>query len=913
MARMRAAGVLAGVALLYGAVAKLALEFASVHPSASPVWPPAGIALAAALLFGRSVWPAIFVGAFVVNATTAGSIASSLGIAVGNTAEALVGAWLVERYANGRRAFERTSDIFRFAASTTVASTIAATVGVVSLASTGFAPWGRFGSIWLTWWLGDLSGILVVAPLLLLWVAPGSTRRLRALGVEAMLLAASVVIVGQVAFGDLLASSARGLPIAFICMPPLLWAAFRFGPRETSAAIFLLAGVAILGTARGEGVFAELPSNESLLMMQAFLATTVVTALPVAALFSEMRDTDRQLRESQDRLRLAMDAGELGTWEWTLASGRVAWSPSLESMHGLEPGDFPGTLDAFHTHVHSDDRDAVERAFTDALITGELRVTYHIVRTDGALRWMEARGELLIEEGQPRQMVGVCVDVTARKSDEESRARLAAIVEASDDAIVSKALDGTIRSWNPGAARIFGWTAAEAVGRSIDLIIPPELRDEERQILARLRRGERVEHFESVRVTRDGRRVAMSLAISPLFDEQGRVIGASKVGRDITDRKRSEQALREADRRKDEFVATLAHELRGPLAPLRHWLEVLERNEGDPSLRDAARASMRRQLDHMVRLVDDLLDMSRITRGRFELRIQRVDLRPIVRQTVEACRRVVERDQMLDLLLPDDPVPLDADPVRLTQVIANLLDNASKYTPRRGKIQIAVARRGELVWITVKDSGIGIPQDELEQIFEMFEQVDRSWDQSQGGLGIGLTLTKHLVERHGGRIEVHSDGLDQGSEFRVALPAAVGDADVDAVDAAPRVAAQAGPHRILVVDDSRDSADSLAMLLRAIGHDAQSAYDGWSALDAVERWQPHLVLLDLGLPVLDGFEICRRMRAGRWGEHVRIAALTGWGQESDRRRTSEAGFDVHLVKPVSQEELLALLAEIPAD
>ncbi len=909
---MRSAGVLAAVALVYTAVGKLALELAYVHPSASPVWPPAGIALAAVLVFGRRVWPALFVGAFVVNATTAGSIATSLGIAFGNTAEALVGAWLVERYANGRAAFERMSDIFRFAAAAAVSTTIAATIGVTSLAAGGYAAWAQFESIWLTWWLGDLSGDLVVAPLLLLWSAPVSTPQLRARGAETALLAACVALTGLIAFGELPPVGARGLSIAFICIPPLLWAAFRFGQRETSTAIFALAVVAVAGTLRGHGAFADLPPNESLLLMQAFLATAVITALPVAALVKEMRGTSRQLRESEERLRLAMDAGGLGTWEWSVPTGHVVWSPSLEAMHGLEPGSFGGTLDAFRADVHPDDRDTLERAITEALATGELRVTYRIVRPDGELRWVEGRGAVLYGDGRPQHVRGACLDVTERKLGEEDRARLAAIVSASDDAIVSKTLDGTIRTWNAGAERIFGWTAAEAVGRPIELIIPPDLRGEEREILARLRRGERVEPFETVRVTRDGRRIDVSLAISPIFDDQGRVIAASKVARDVTERRRSEQALRDADRRKDEFLATLAHELRGPLAPLRHWLGVLERSEDDPALRRDARASMRRQLDHMVRLVDDLLDVSRITRGRFELRVERVDLLPIVRQTVEACRRVVEREQTLDLFLPDGPVPLDADPVRLAQVLGNLLDNASKYTPPRGKIQLGVACRGERVWISLEDAGIGIPPDRLERIFEMFEQVDRSLEQSHGGLGIGLTLAKHLVERHGGTIEAHSEGPGLGSEFRVSLPIAV-EAAGDADPAVPTVRAGGPRRRILVVDDSRDSADSLAMLLRLMGHETRVAYDGRAALEAAERWRPHVVLLDLGLPEVDGLEVCRRLRAAPWGRRVRVAALTGWGQEQDRRRSHEAGFDAHLVKPVRQEDLLAVVADAPAD
>ena len=378
---------------------------------------------------------------------------------------------------------------------------------------------------------------------------------------------------------------------------------------------------------------------------------------------------------------------------------------------------------------------------------------------------------LLDANGIPYAVCGVSADISERKRAEETQAFLAAIIESSDDAIVSKTLDGEIRSWNAGAERLFGYTAEEAVGRPITLIIPPERQDEEHEILARIRNGERVEHFETVRVSKHGRRIDISLTVSPVRDNAGRIVGASKVARDITDRKRTEEALREADRRKDEFIALLAHELRNPLAPLRNGLQVMRLVAGDPNAVAQTRDMMERQLGHMVRLIDDLLDISRINRNKMELRRSRVLLEDVLSSAVEAARPLLEAaGHDLTISLPPNPVYLDADLTRLAQVFGNLLTNSVKYTPHGGHIWLAAARQGEEVFISVRDNGIGIPAGSLHSIFDIFSQVDRSIERSTGGLGIGLALVKGLVEMHGGSVAAESPGAGEGSTFTVRLP-----------------------------------------------------------------------------------------------------------------------------------------------
>jgi PAS domain S-box-containing protein len=756
---------------------------------------------------------------------------------------------------------------------------------------------------------------------------------------------------------------------------------------------------------------------------------------------------------------------------------------------------------------------------------------------------------------------------------------LASIVQSSDDAIISKTLEGVIETWNPAAERLFGYTAQQSIGRHISLIIPPERLSEEERIIAHLKSGERLDHFETERVRADGGRVIVSLTISPLKDDSGRVVGASKIARDvtrqrqveqrerqllaetaaanakfqaffeqgalfagimdldgtvieanrlslegcgytkeqiigkpfwegpwwtpsaelvarieaawhaaaegrafraempyfvasgeermadvmllpitdtdgrvlflaatgvditerkraeadreaffrlvdnsqdfigmcdlggipffinraglalvgldsledarrvnvasfffpedqdrimneffpsvletgrgevevrfrnfttgearwmsykvltlpgsdgrpigyatvsqdITERKQLEDNLRrlaadlsEADRRKNEFLAMLAHELRNPLAPISNAVRALRlRDETDPNTLRTASEMLERQVAQMARLVSDLLDMSRITRGRIELQRATIELAPVVEQAVEAARPLFTSMQhQLAVSLPAEPVYLNADAGRLAQVIGNLLNNACKFTDKGGHIALTVAcEDGEAV-ITVRDDGIGIAPEHLERLFDMFVQVDTSLERSRDGLGIGLTLVKTLVDLHGGAVEVRSDGVGRGSEFIVRLPALRVAAVADT--AASRARMPGGARRVLIVDDSLDGAESLAMLLQFEGHETHTAHDGAEAIKAAERLRPDVVLLDIGLPIMNGYEACRRIRNEPWGKDLLLVALTGWGQEEDRERSRNAGFDMHMVKPVDHDQLVSLLASAPS-
>jgi PAS domain S-box-containing protein len=510
------------------------------------------------------------------------------------------------------------------------------------------------------------------------------------------------------------------------------------------------------------------------------------------------------------------------------------------------------------------------------------------------------------------ELVGIVVvfrDVTQRKRAEHEHAWLAAIVDSSDDAIASKTLDGIVTSWNPAAMRLFGYQPAEIVGKPVTIIIPPELHAEESEILARLRQGERIEHYETVRVAKDGRRIDVSLTVSPIRGEDGDIIGASKIARDITERKRTEQLLRDANRQKDEFLATLAHELRNPLAPICAAAELLKHAKTlAPELR-AATTILERQARQMTHLVDDLLDVSRITSGRIRLHPEPLELAELLKAVMDTYRQSADAARhQFSLAVTAEHVYVSGDRTRLTQIFSNILHNAVKYTPPGGRIEITLRAENRQAVVSIRDTGVGIPPEMLEHIFEPFAQLDRSYERADGGLGIGLTLAKRLIELHEGRIEARSAGRGQGTEFLIHLPSV-------ATVPAPRASAPHKQHdpaiscRVLIADDNHDAAVSLSMLLQAMGHDTRVVHDGMEALEEAELFQPDIVLLDIGMPRLDGYETARRIASRPWAGATQIVAVTGWGQETDRQRAKEAGFHRHLVKPVDLDALREVMAE----
>ncbi|MFL6649245.1 MAG: PAS domain S-box protein [Sulfurifustaceae bacterium] len=398
---------------------------------------------------------------------------------------------------------------------------------------------------------------------------------------------------------------------------------------------------------------------------------------------------------------------------------------------------------------------------------------------------------------------------------------------------------------------------------------------------------------------------------TPRYSAAGEFLGMAGSSPDITDRKQAEAALREADRRKGEFLATLAHELRNPLAPIRNAVQIMKLHTRNDPLLDASRDMIDRQVTHMVRLIDDLLDVNRITRGKLELRKEPAELRTVFDQALEPCaRQIDDAGQHLVVSLPREPVFLEGDVARLAQVFANLLDNASKYTERGGTINVAAERKNDRVIVSVKDNGAGIPVDKLDEVFEMFAQVVRPLERPKPGLGIGLALVKQLVELHGGSVRAFSAGPGRGSEFVVGLPTLPDNSLLTRGATPPKGdSAATARRRIVIADDNADNAQSLASLLRLTGNEIWIASDGLEAVLTAEQQRPDTVLLDIGMPKLNGYEACRRIREQPWGKKMTLIAVTGWGQQEDREKSKEVGFDCHLVKPIDYSALMRLLAD----
>jgi signal transduction histidine kinase/integral membrane sensor domain MASE1 len=829
------AGLIAAVALVYFGAARIGLSFAVVAEQVTVVWPPSGIAVAALLILGFRVWPGIWLGALAANALAHEPALTALGIAGGNTLEALAAAWILRRV-RFRESLDRVWDVMALLGLAGAgAGTLAATMGVASLCLGGVQPWSEFGKLWFVWWLGDAMGILLFSPALLVWGSRPRIRGTRYRIAEALALATCVALACVASFGGRFALL-TGSHFAYLVFPLLIWAALRFGQRGAAPAILIVTGIAVAFTVRGQGPFGATNPGHRLVMLQVFLAVAALAALALGAAIAERDTADRRrtadyavaraligsatLKEAAPQILKAI--GECLEWDrgalWVV-------NRAVPDLRCLEVWNAPGLVAPEFVAATR------ERRFAPGIgLPGRV--------------W---------QSGEPVWISDVVEDPNFPRAPTAARAGLHAAIG-------------------------FPITLRGEVGGVIEFF-SREIRQPDEPVLQ-------------------------------LFGIVGSQIGQ------FIDRTRAEDAvraseaeLRQAAEAKDQFLALLGHELRNPLAPIRNALAVLRTRPADPSVAARMHEMMERQTVHMVRLVDDLLDVSRITRGKIELRRERIDLGVAVQRAVDAGRPLVEeRGHRLRLALPPEPILLEADPTRLEQVLANLLSNAVKYTPGRGTIDFTVARDGPQAVIRVRDDGIGIRSEMLARIFELFAQADRLPSDVQEGLGIGLTLVRSLVGMHGGTVTAASEGPGRGSEFVVRLPCLPA-GEQPRPPAAEAAAATRG-RRVLVVDDNVDSAESLATLLQVQGHDVWMAHDGPSALVLAREHRPQLVLLDIGLPAgMDGYEVAQRMRPEAGLQDAVIVALTGYGQEEDKRRAAQAGFDGYLVKPLDIKQLTRLLSD----
>jgi PAS domain S-box-containing protein len=623
-------------------------------------------------------------------------------------------------------------------------------------------------------------------------------------------------------------------------------------------------------------------------------------------------DVDRPDNTLEQRLQLLIEAvTDYGIFMLD-PDGRIAsWNSGAQKLKGWQREEILGQ----HFSVFYP-RDKIESGWPEeelrrARQRGRFEDEGWRLRKDGSHFW--ANVVITPLYGPVGDLTGyakITRDLTERRKHEEelriSEERFRLLVDSVRDyAIFMLDPEGIVQSWNAGARQIKGYEPPEIIGRHFRAFYTPEdaAAGKPELELANARAQGRIED-EGWRVRKDGTLFWANVVVTAIHGPAGDLRGFAKVTRDMSERRRLEE-LEQSSRRMNEFLAMLAHELRNPLAPIRNAVTIMQLETlASPVLRNC-RDVIDRQLTHVTRLVDDLLDVGRLSTGKIKLRKELLRLPDVVARSVETARPLVNaRRHTLEVQQPDDPVYVQGDATRLSQVLQNLLVNAAKYTPEGGSIVLRVETSGSFVNVSVSDNGRGIAAENLQKIFQLFMQADSGTSSSESGLGIGLTLARSLAEMHGGTIDAASPGIGRGSTFTVRLPMATNVAEPEDEETHDEVA---GGLRVLVIDDNRDSADSAAEVLRLLGNKVECAYDGEAGIALAGRFRPHMILLDLAMPGMDGYEARRRLRAEPGAETAVLVAMTGFGNEEDKRRTRAAGFDAHLTKPVELDALIALL------
>ena len=1114
------------VAALYFCVGKLGLSLAFLHANASAVWPPSGIALAVLLLWGYRIWPGIFLGAFLVNITTQGSVATTLGIAAGNTLEALSGAWLVNHFANGLRAFERARNIFKFALATALSTVVSATFGVTSLTLGGFAQWEQYPVIWLTWWLGDTVGDLLVAPLVVIWVTQPYPRLKTTRVVEAAGLLLALILVGRIVFMGEIPSG-----MEYTAILPLLWATFRFGQRGGVTSAFVVSGLALLGTLKGAGPFATRDPNESLLLLQAFVGTISMASLVLAAVISERKRAEERLQVQDSVSRILAESPALkeaapkivqvlcekAGWEvgaiWNVdepanqlacvevwhppgikvpefeaatrqmrfargiglpgrvwSSGKPAWIADVtrdsnfprapvatkEDLHAAfgfpiklgnqivgviecfsrevrEPddhflqmaGDIGGQLGQFIERRRGEDllrvkesqlntvtniipvlltqcsRELqykfVNRAYADMLGLSPEQVIgksiEEIMGTEGletirpyvdtVLQGQPVEYEAEIplqrigspflrvaympdrdEQGNVVGWIASITDISDRKQAEETRARLAAIVDSSEDAIISKNLDGIITSYNAGAERLFGYTAQEMIGQPVTRIIPIDRHEEETNILARVRRGERVQQYETVRIRRDGAPINVSLTISSIRDPKGNIIGASKIARNITGRKRAEEALLKArddlvqanvqlekrvqertleleqahtalvreieeekkleeqlrQSQKMESLGTLAggiaHEFNNILNIISGCAQLISRHSSNAEIIADNLKNIHQSIKRGASVVRELLTLAR----KSEAYLTSTDANSVVAELVKLLKQTFPKDIEISLDLDPHLPSVMADPGQVTQALLNLSLNARDAMATGGWLVISTklidgrelqkshagATESQYVAIEVSDTGVGMDDSIQKRIFEPFFTTKGVGE----GTGLGLAIVYGIMTNHKGFIDMDSKP-GRGATFRLYFPLVppqdqpVFD-EMAITDAADRRHAN-GRGTILLVEDEETIARLLRDMLLQRGYKVLVASNGEEAIDLHLRHKQEIdvVVLDIGLPKMKGWDVLLKMKEENPG--VKVLVATGYLEPELKSRIHGAGVKDFVQKPYTLEAMVAKL------
>jgi PAS domain S-box-containing protein len=650
----------------------------------------------------------------------------------------------------------------------------------------------------------------------------------------------------------------------------------------------------------------------------------------------DQKRVEALLRENEERLRTErafeekiMDSTPGIFYLFDRRGEFLKWNKVLEEFIGHAHDEIARTSPI--EFVHEEDRAAVERAFEEVFVQGEADVEARLLAKDGRAIPFLLRGRLIEIDGRP-YLIGSGVDISERKKGEEAAAYLAAIVESSDDAIISADLKGAITSWNVGAEKLYGYTATDIIGRPVATLFPPERRGEESQVLERIKKGERISHYETVRRRKDGTDVEVSLTASPILSRGGRIIGVSKTARDITWRKRAEaererllarerdarSEAEEANRLKDEFLATISHELRSPLNAILGWARLLSDSKVREEQLERALEIIDRNAQAQARLIEDLLDVSRIVSGKLSVQMRPVTLNTTTQGVVADMRPAAAAKGINLRLIEDDEIMLLGDADRLQQVVWNLISNAVKFTPEGGRIDISLTRVGESAELLVRDTGRGISPEFLPYVFDRFRQATRTDARSRAGLGLGLTIVRYIVEAHGGSVTAESAGVGLGATFTCKIPLA--GAEQQVVPAIERQVAQLKVSatsslsgiKVLVVDDDEDAREMLRAALNSYGAEVITTPGALQALDALASEKIDVLVSDINMPEIDGYELIRRVRAMKpeQGGRIPAIALTAYARAEDRLRALQSGYQTHVPKPVEPAELEVVVATL---
>jgi PAS domain S-box-containing protein len=652
----------------------------------------------------------------------------------------------------------------------------------------------------------------------------------------------------------------------------------------------------------------------------------------------EVTDSEDWSEEVAARPAAIVESSDDAIVSKTLDGVITSWNHAAERMFGYAPAEAIGRN---ITLIIPPDRLDEETRVLASIRAGRRVEHFETIRVAKDGRQVAVSLTVSPVKDSSGRIIGaskVARDVSERRRGEIAQARLAAIIESSEDAIISKTLDGVITSWNGAAERVFGWTAAEAIGQHITLIIPEEYREEERGVLARLRRGDRIDHFETVRQRKDGQLLDVSITVSPIRDGRGTIVGASKVARDISAQRILEQARQallereqaarteaeDLNRSKDQFLATLSHELRTPLNAIYGWARMLEGGGLDPAAMRNATQAILRNSTIQVQLIEDLFDVSRVITGNMRLDVRPMNVFAPLEAALDTVRpAAAAKGIRLDTALDPRATPIMGDPGRIQQVVWNLLVNAVKFTPKGGRVELRLRRVNSHIQIMVSDTGEGIAADQVAHLFERFRQADTGPTRRHTGLGIGLSLVKHLVELHGGTVSGMSAGLGQGSTFTVQLPVSVvqvqppsrprpeprsaEDPDIGSV----KPVSLRDVH-VLVVDDDEESRELASLVLTNAGAETRTAPSAREAMALLEEWPPDVLVSDLEMPEEDGFSLLRRARRASLLRNRKLPALalTAYGRSEDRVRVLAAGFNLHLAKPADPTELVLAVASL---